>query len=195
LFDASETGSLNDIELLLDNMKNPYPIDINAKGLDGWTALHFASNEGHHEVVSFLLKHKVDLEAITNMGRKALHIATIRGNYEVVELLILAKAQINCQDAESYTPLHYASENGHEKILHLLLQQKPDLKLKNFQGMYAVDLCLNIKIREIFECHGCDFSSEDEHYGRTAFGNCILSNSRADHVGKFLMWGMQNRQK
>ena len=183
------------MEALLDKIKNPYPIDINAKGLDGWTALHFASNEGNHEVVSTLLRHKVNLEAITNMGRRALHIATIRGNYEVVEFLILAKAEINCQDAESYTPLHYASENGHEKILIMLLQQKPDTKLKNFQGMYAIDLCLNIKIREIFDTFGCDAIAEEEHYGRTAFGNCILSNSRADHVGKFLMWGMQNRQK
>jgi len=29
--------------------------DINAKGLDSWTALHFAANEGNIEILHFLL--------------------------------------------------------------------------------------------------------------------------------------------
>ena len=59
LFDAAELGSYNDLKDLLDKTKNPYPLDLNSRGLDGWTALHFASNEGHLKIVNLLLKNEV----------------------------------------------------------------------------------------------------------------------------------------
>lgn len=35
------------------------------RGLDDWTALHFASNEGNVEIVTLLLQHGASVDVIT----------------------------------------------------------------------------------------------------------------------------------
>ena len=35
------------------------------RGLDDWTALHFASNEGNLEIVNILLKHGATVDSLT----------------------------------------------------------------------------------------------------------------------------------
>jgi len=195
LWDAAEMGDLNRlIELLASNNK-PYPLDLNAKTLDDWTALHLASNEGHWQIIELLLKNDINKEAITKMGRKALHIAAIRGNYEVVKLLIQANCEIDYQDTDLCAALHYASEHGHEKILRELLQNKALTNVKNYQGMTPIDLSQDCKIRKIFEEFGVSVDEESNFYGRTLYGPCIRNNSRADHVSNLLFWGNMNKIK
>jgi ankyrin repeat protein len=41
--------------------------DKNAKGLDQWSALHMASNEGHLEVVKQLLALYVDVNVVSSL--------------------------------------------------------------------------------------------------------------------------------
>jgi len=50
---ASLGGQLEVAKLLLD--KN-YPVDVNAKDVDGWTALHMAAYNGYLQVVELLLQ-------------------------------------------------------------------------------------------------------------------------------------------
>ncbi len=99
-----------------------FAADVNAKGLDQWTALHFAANEGHYEVVTFLLtKPSIDKEATSTILRTPLHLAIIRGNLPIVRALIKAGANKNAKDFDENTPLHLASEFGHfECIIYLV---------------------------------------------------------------------------
>lgn len=49
---AAENGDVNEVRRLLDKSKLQDLIaDINVKGLDNWSALHFAANEGRINVV------------------------------------------------------------------------------------------------------------------------------------------------
>lgn len=194
LWDAAELGDLKLIQELLASHNKPYPLDINAKTLDDWTALHLASNEGHAAIVDILLKNDVNKEAVTKMGRKALHIAAIRGNFEVVSLLVQAGCELDYQDQDLCTPLHYAAAHGDEKILRELLGKKPNTTLKNYQGMTPYDLSQDYKIREIFEEYGIK-TNDESGYGRTPYGPCIRANSRADHVEKLLFFGNMNKIK
>jgi ankyrin repeat protein len=187
LWDAAELGNFEVIQELIASNNKPYPLDLNAKTLDDWTALHLAANEGHTQIVDILLKNDINKEAVTKMGRKALHIATIKGNYDVVRLLIEAGCDLDYQDDDQSTPLHYASEHGYEKILRDLLDHHAKTNLKNYQGMTPVDLSQDVKIMQLFEEFGID--NEDSGYGRTLYGTSIRNNSRADHVSNLLFWG------
>ena len=42
--------------------------DVSAKGLDNWTALHFAANGGHLDIINELLKNlEIDVNAISKI--------------------------------------------------------------------------------------------------------------------------------
>ena len=87
--------------------------DLNAKGLDQWSSLHFASDSGHLKIVQELLKQpKIDVEALSTMDRTPLHQACIKGHTEIVKALIEFGANPNCRDFDQCCPLHCASEHG-----------------------------------------------------------------------------------
>lgn len=160
-------------------------IDVNSTLLDDWTALHLASNEGHEEVVRILIEYGANIESETRMNRRALHIACIRGNLEVVKILLDANAEKNPKDKDFYTPLHFAAENGYNEILKILLEYGATPNVKNYQGNTPLDICLNVETRKIFDEFKVNVQND---YGRSFFGDAIINNSRADHVGKFLIY-------
>ena len=43
--------------------------DTNAKGLDQWTAMHFAANSGHLKIANELINSKIDIEAVSTIER------------------------------------------------------------------------------------------------------------------------------
>jgi ankyrin repeat protein len=59
----------------------------------GYTALMYASREGHTEVAKLLIEEGVDVNAENNSGRTALKIARKRGRDEIVKLLEEAGAK------------------------------------------------------------------------------------------------------
>ncbi len=165
-------------------------VDINSTLLDDWTALHLAANEGHKEIVEILIENGSNIEAETRMKRRALHIACLRGNLEVVKILMNANADKNTKDKDSYSPLHFASENGYNEIIKVLLENGACPNGKNYQGNTPLDLCLNVDTRKIFDNYQVSVENE---YGRTFLGDAIINNSRADHVGRFLVYMEKNK--
>ena len=55
-------------------------MEIDYKGLDDWSPLHFACYEGHDDIVDLLCKNNANINAKTKYNRNGLHIATLRGN-------------------------------------------------------------------------------------------------------------------
>ena len=77
LLDYAELGDALSIETLLIPTIEYY-LDIDTKyyqyiyyfrGLDDWTALHFASNEGNFNIINILLKHGATVDALTKFQR------------------------------------------------------------------------------------------------------------------------------
>lgn len=191
LWDSAEDGNLKALQSILFRKTSTFPLDVNARCLDNWSALHLACNEGHFEVIKLLIEHGSDIEAKTSMERRPLHFVAMKGYYEILMLLIENNCFINAQDMDFCTPLHHASERGHETIVKELLEAGADWKLKNHQQMTAVDLSFNIQTREIFleflRKKNLDYDSDN--FGRTAFGYSIRSNSRVDYVNRLLLVG------
>ncbi|KAH6879578.1 hypothetical protein BKA70DRAFT_1576192 [Coprinopsis sp. MPI-PUGE-AT-0042] len=98
-------------------------LNINAAEHDGWTALIWASVEGHKGIVALLLSHTdIDVNAADTTHYTALIWASRRGHEEVVALL-LARPDINVNAADHYkeTALTEAVRNGLEDMVRLLL--------------------------------------------------------------------------
>jgi ankyrin repeat protein len=61
--------------------------DVEARGEDGWTALHRAARYGHEAVVRLLVEQGADVEAWDRDGWTALYHAVENGHEAVVRLL------------------------------------------------------------------------------------------------------------
>jgi len=115
---------------------------VNVKGLDQWTPLHFAANEGKSEIVHYLLlQSEIDIEAASTIGRTPLHLAAIRGHTDIVRYLVNKSAKKDARDNDDNTPLHLASEFGHfEVIIFLVKEAGVNPTMKNKYGYGPADI-------------------------------------------------------
>ena len=155
---AAENGNLEEVRKLLDpNQLQDLIADLNHRGLDNWTALHFAANEGHFDVVRELLKYPdIEKEPMSSINRAPTHLAAIRGHTNILRALLDSQTKPLCdrnlKDFDENTPLHYASEYGHaESIIYLVKEAGADAFMKNKFGYTPSDIAQNMKIRQLFE--------------------------------------------
>lgn len=59
--------------------------DVNAKAIDQWTALHFAAENGHYNIVKELLeKHPTaEVDPFSTICRTPLHLAAIKNHVKI----------------------------------------------------------------------------------------------------------------
>ena len=96
--------------------------NINVKGRDGYTPLHWACIEGQYKVVQFLTSHtECNIEAENDNHNKPLHVACISGSVDIVRHLVIDKhCDINVKGQNGYTPLHWACNKGQYKVVQFL---------------------------------------------------------------------------
>ena len=104
------------VKLLLASGAN-----VNAKNMDGYTALTAACAGGHSDVVRLLLDQNADIKARTKAGDTALSLTCSRGDMEIAKLLLDRGADVNSRGLDGDTPLTSASRSGHRDIVKLLL--------------------------------------------------------------------------
>lgn len=134
---AAENGELEKVKKLLSKVDSNDPVaDINVTGLDNWTALHFAANEGRKEVVEYLLTFPdIEKDALSSIQRTPLHMASIRGHLEITRALVAAGANVNLKDSDENSALHYSSEFGHAMlIIYYIKETDIDPCLRNKYG-------------------------------------------------------------
>lgn len=119
--------------------------DVNEADGNGNTALHWAAENGHTEVVRLLLKHSnINLSAknteektseqvakesyypeVAEIIRRAMEKKFIEaakaGDLATVKNLLQAGVSINAVDEEGETALHHAAKNNHVKVVEKLL--------------------------------------------------------------------------
>ena len=55
------------LDLLNPAKKMLQVADINSKGADLWSALHYAANQGHGDILEKLIEKNIDVEAVTKL--------------------------------------------------------------------------------------------------------------------------------
>jgi len=91
----------------------------------GWSALHFASYEGHARIARLLLDGKykgkgADINLQASGGWTALIRASSHGHDAVVRLLLERGADVTLRDSEGRTALYWARTHKNDSIVALL---------------------------------------------------------------------------
>jgi ankyrin repeat protein len=97
-------------------------VNVEAKTINGWTALHFASINGHLEIVQYLLQNgNANVNAQKNDGWTALHFASSNGHLEIVQYLVQqCQANVRAVTKNNETPLDVAKQTGKTEIVEYL---------------------------------------------------------------------------
>ena len=106
-------------------------------GMD-WTALHWATSEGHLAIVRLLVEKGADINAGEGDESTVLQCAADSGHKGIVRLLLEKGADIDAKDRLGETALHRAAKFGHEEIIHLLLEMGADIHAKDQDGITAL---------------------------------------------------------
>ena len=133
------------LELLSSN-----EININFQNENGWSALHYACDEGNLKIVDILIKSSIDLNLKTNEKKTALNLSVLRGYFDISKLLIENGAKINIRDNEKNLPVHICAAQGHDELLNYILEKNSTgIKVKNLFGKTPLDLASKESTKEI----------------------------------------------
>ncbi|TRX96469.1 hypothetical protein FHL15_002741 [Xylaria flabelliformis] len=99
---AARTGQVVFVDELF---KASHDVEVNGRTKGGITPLHYASELGNGAVVTKLLEHHADVDAVDVNGVTALSKAAWRGNIDVVKCLLNANADPNIRNLNGSAPL------------------------------------------------------------------------------------------
>lgn len=146
---AASYGDIAKVKALLDAGAT-----VQARDVDGWTALHHAALGGdgpmssalgssHIQVMQVLIASGSDVNAKTKKGDTALTMAAAKGQTEWVKVLVKNGASVNAKNGLEETPLIAAASKGYsdedaETTVSVLLQAGADVNQKDLTGWTAL---------------------------------------------------------
>ena len=120
----SKTGQLANLESMLEKLPESASRvllacrDVHSRGS---TPLHCAAGYNHINIIKYLLKNEVDVNAKDNGGMTPLNNCVTYGHRESLELLIEKGADIFTEDQWKYTLLHEAAERNNFLMCKILV--------------------------------------------------------------------------
>ena len=106
LWESAKSGHLPSLQEGIDKLG----LGVNGCDNEGKTALHYAVEAAHKEIIDYLLEKNADTDIQDNKGDTPLHTAVFKENKELVMLLVSAGASINLSNKKGVTPLKMAEE-------------------------------------------------------------------------------------
>ncbi|WP_353280887.1 ankyrin repeat domain-containing protein [Wolbachia endosymbiont (group B) of Tholera decimalis] len=120
LLEAAKSGNIDDVENLLNREEK---VQVNAENEFEETPLHLSAQNGHKDVVEFLLSKGAKIDAKNEFEETPLHLAAQNGHKGVVEFLFSKGAKVDAQSDDLSTPLHFAAKYGHKDVVEFLLSK------------------------------------------------------------------------
>ncbi|MBN3277926.1 AKD1B protein, partial [Polyodon spathula] len=122
--DFIEAAKRNDVPTMKILEKN---VNINARNVNGRTALHFAVARKHKEPVELLLRRKARVDIADKHGVTALHLAAWFGCLDIMTLLVQAGAEQKALNLDGMNIMHCAALNDNTDIVKYIID---DLQMK-----------------------------------------------------------------
>ena len=132
LMQASKRGK----HLLVRHLVQHYDVELDTcDGVYNWTALIYASLNGHLAVVKELVAAGANLEHADNKGgQTALIKSAGLGHASLAAELIEAGADIDKVDLQGRTPISWAAGYGHVDVVRVLLRHGADVSIRDSDG-------------------------------------------------------------
>ena len=138
LYLALREPSPKSVQVLMDWPKT----DVNKLNAQGENVLMLVALKGQLALADRLIKKGAD---VNKTGWTPLHYAASGGHAELIGLLLENSAYIDAESPNGSTPLMMAAMYGSEASVKLLIQEGADPKLKNQQGLTALDFAQRAK--------------------------------------------------
>ena len=109
----------------------------------GVGALHLAIDQGHTEVVRFLLEHwmwEYGADSRGDHGMSTLMYAAAAGDIEMARLMLENGAPVNDQTDVGTTALMFAAAEGHVEMVRFLVENGADIHIQNGHNYTALSL-------------------------------------------------------
>lgn len=141
LIRAVEKNDIAFADSLLSNGAN-----IESMNYDGHTPLMIASHIGYEDLVSMLIKHKANINALGSEDNdmSAIMFAAKNGHAGIVKLLLSSGADIETKSRWG-SPLLFAAGCNRIEVIALLLDSGANPYTKNEDGLTAIDLAEHYK--------------------------------------------------
>jgi ankyrin repeat protein len=169
------------IDLLIRN-----GVKVNAKSLDGKTALLYACKESQIKNVRKLIARGADINVVDNQEMNALHYASwsVKVNTEVIDLLISEGVDVNAQTLDGKTALLYACKESQIKNVKRLIDCRANVNLADNNGMNALHYAswsvnVNTEVIDLLIRNGVKVNAETAE-GKTALLYACKENQIAN---------------
>lgn len=142
---AAKSGNITATQIILENYRQIATISklqkfINTTDEGHWTALVWAAENGHSEIVNYLISLGADPNICDSENNTVLHWACLAGKLEAMYPLV-ANCNLNVQNIHGDTALHISARQGKTKICMLLMAHGASLNVKNLSNESPLDVC------------------------------------------------------
>jgi hypothetical protein len=160
ILEASRSGELQLVQTILDRDTTA----IRMSNDRGSTALHFAAENGHLQIVELLLDRGADVEVIDVDGDTPLMCAAITGQSEIFKMLLSRGADADVLNVNENGVLHYAAMSGSVEIVRLLLDKGADIEKSDSWGRTPLSMAVQENKQELVKFlleNGADIENMD----------------------------------
>jgi len=130
--------------------------DVDSRDLNSMaSALTMAAAYGHEEIIDWLISVGANVNIPSNTGSSPLHFVarnvnqdgamSIQNQIRIMKKLINNGAKINAITNDGDTPLIQAAGACRVEAVELLLEKGADRNVRNYYGMTALDMALDIR--------------------------------------------------
>lgn len=116
-------------------------VSVDEVGSRNKRAIHYAAENGHREMVNFLILSKADINVVDRDEGTPLHYVTRNNNITMAEQLLDAGAKIDAVSEYHTTALQMAAAKNHYNMVNFLMARGADTSIRNAIGTahdYAV---------------------------------------------------------